>query len=76
MAETKAKYREADQKFLDSLNGMVCSTLASINGVKDAKPVDFMITRREPEKIEEDPMQKVKRTYQQFHAWATLTGGT
>jgi len=76
MAEARVKYRDADQQFFDSLNGMVCSTLAAINGVKTAKPVDFMITRREPETKEEDPMKKVERIAQQFQAWASMTGGS
>ena len=71
MAGVKAKYRDTDQQFLDVLNGMVCATLASINGVKDAKPVDFMITKREPEK----KVTTIEEIDQQFKTWAAMTRG-
>lgn len=76
MAEAIAKYRNADHRFFDSLNAISCSTLATINGAKGAKPADFMITKRETEKEEDvDPMQKVSRIHESFQSWAMMTGG-
>ena len=76
MADAKVKYRNADQTFFDGLNGVACSTLALINGAKNAKPADFMITTREPENnTEDDPMKRVERIKQTFETWAVMTGG-
>jgi len=76
MAEARIKYRDADQQFLDTLNGMVCSILAATNGVKDAKPANYMITRRETEEKEDDPVKQVERIGNQLKAWAGMSGGS
>lgn len=70
MAESKAKFRDMGQAFQDTLNGVLCSTIASVFGIKDTKPVDFMITRREVETI-----IQVEAIDQKFQQWAAMTGG-
>lgn len=72
MVESKVQEREQYWEYLDALNGTLCSVLASINGVKNAKPVDFMITKREPEK---KPVTSIEQIDQTFKAWAAMTRG-
>jgi len=69
MAESKAKFRDMGQAFQDTLNGVLCSTIASAFGIKDLKPADFMITRREVETI-----INIEVIDQKFQHWAAMGG--
>lgn len=77
--EARIEQRDQDWKFFDVLNGKACSTLVNLHlkkGASPYKPVDFMITRRETETIQEkDPMKQVERINEQFHALAMMSGG-
>jgi len=70
LVEAKVKERDQYWEFLDALNGTVCSVIASVNGAKNAKPVDLMITRRETEK---KPVTSIEEIDQTFKAWAAMT---
>jgi hypothetical protein len=87
MAEAKIEHRNADQQYLDALNGIQCITIArrldaltrgiyasygANYEIPELKPADFMITRRETEEIEEDPMKKAERIDAAFGAWASM----
>jgi hypothetical protein len=68
MAESKIKFRKTDQAFSDTLNGIICATIANVHG-NEIKPVDFMITRREIETI-----VNVEAIDQKFQQWAAIGG--
>jgi len=69
MAEARSNYREAEHSFYDGLNGILIHHTAQMHGIKDTVPADFMITRREVEKI-----INIEVIDQKFQYWAAMGG--
>ena len=69
MAEARIKYREAEISAYDLMNAIQCQVIYNAHGIKETKPADFMITRREVETI-----TNVEAIDQKFQHWVAMGG--